>query len=685
MTVRLCLAVFWLLLNTSVPVAAADSHDDASWLAEIEAIRELNDDAAAQQAVQALGQRIPAERSAMLEYQWLSIRLGMAYLREDQAQVAALTEAMLVLAEQTGLVEARLEGMTSRAQILKDARKPEEGLKLMREALALLEKVSDLRLRYMVHNRAAVLYSDVSDFENALAEHLQALPLAEQSGTRRPPRELQTLNNLGALYLNLRQPEKALEYLRRAMPLAEAQNAKRMQATINLNLGNALSTLGQVDEAQAAYLKALQMARNSGEVSSETTALINLSDLALQRKAFDEAADYGRDALVLSQRAKLVSSEAIARANIGIALVGKGLVRQGLQELRLSQQTFQAIGDRATEDLVLIELATAAEKAGETAELVATLRRQLLLREQLFSESRQRAMTELQERFDASARQKQIELLERENQLQSAEISNRRLYLWVVGLVALTVVLAGAVVTLSYWRVRDANRRLQVANAQLADQSIRDPLTGLFNRRSFQLAMDRRWTERERRTDTDMAVDAFILLDIDYFKRINDGYGHAAGDTVLVEVAKRLNESMRDSDMVLRWGGEEFLLYLRGTTVEALQGVVARVLNTLGSTPMQHDDKMIPVTASAGFIPLPFANLPETEFGWEQAVALADSALYLGKGRGRNRAYGVLGINGDYREIAPALDQNLAQAIRHHQVTAVEVLGPGAAPAGDDD
>ncbi|NQD39065.1 GGDEF domain-containing protein [Permianibacter sp. IMCC34836] len=668
-----------------MPSWAAAEQDESRWLAEIASIRALTDEAATQQAVAALAKQIPAERTPELEYQWLSLQLAMAYLREDSAQAQQLTDALAALAQRSGLVAPRIESMVAQAQNLKDAGKPAEGLALMREALALLQKVSDLRLRYLVHNRAGILYSDVSDFENALAEHLQALPLAEQSGPQRAPRELQTLNNLGALYLNLRQPDQALSYLQRALPLAEAGGNKRMLATLNLNLGYALSSLGRHDESKTASLKALQLAREIGERSSETTALTNLSDDALQRKDFDEAINYAQQSLVLAQQIKAVSTEAIARANIGIALVGKGLHRQGLQELRLSRQTFQSIGDLATEDLVLTELGTAAETAGEQAEAIASLRRQISVREQLFSASRQRAVTELQERFDATARQKQIELLERENQLQSAEIDNRRLFQWVVGLVALTVVLAGAVVTLSYWRVRDANRRLQAANAQLADQSIRDPLTGLFNRRSFQLAMDRRWNEQERRTDSDTTVDAFVLLDIDHFKRINDSFGHAAGDAVLIEVAKRLSSGMRDRDMVLRWGGEEFLLYIRGTTSEALQDVVARVLARLGTTPVEHDGKAIAVTASAGFVPLPFGDLPEAEFGWERAVLLADLALYLGKGRGRNRAYGVLKVNGNYQEIAPALEQNLAHAIRHHLVTAVEVLGPGAAPAEEDD
>lgn len=673
--------LLWALFAAQIACA----NDTESWLAALERVRLMDNSQGAAAELTRLADTVPATLNEQQRHEWLALQATLYREVGDHARSEAAVVALEALAEHSDRTEIKVEALIQRAQQLKDAAKPGEALALIRQALAVVDSVQDLRVRYATHNIAAILYSDTSDFENALQQHLKALPLAEQSGEKREPRELQTLNNLGALYLSLRDPEQALQYLQRAKPLALKRNDRSMLSTIAVNTGYALSNLGRHEEAAANYQQALQVARERGDERSESIALVNLSDDALQRSAWSEAADYARAALLLAQKRKDLGNEAIAHANIGLALAGQGLHRQGLQELRLSQELLQSLADLATEDLVLTEIAQISEKAGMASEAIAALTRQREIRERLFSESRQRAVTELQERFDATAKQKQIELLERENQLQAAEIDNRRLYLWVIGLIALTVILAAAVAMLSYWRVRDANRRLQAANEKLADQSIRDPLTGLFNRRSFQLAMERRWTERERRTEPDTTVDAFVLLDIDHFKRINDTFGHAAGDTVLVEVAKRLNTGMRDSDMVLRWGGEEFLLYLRGTTQSALAEVVGRVLHTIGATPVMHEDKAITVTASAGFVPLPFAGLPETTFGWERAVQLADLALYLGKGRGRNRAYGILDLHGDYQTLAPQLEQNLAHAIRHHQVTAVEVLGPGAAPAELDD
>lgn len=678
---RCWLFLLWLLL----PVQVLGASEPTAWLAALERVRDMTDSQAAATELTRLATEVPAELTDSQRHEWLALQASVFRDVGDSERTEVAVAALEALAARSARSEIKVEALLQRAQSLKNAAKPAEALALLRQALVLVEQVQDLRVRYATHNMAAILYSDTSDFENALQQHLKALPLAEQSGDKREQRELQTLNNLGALYLSLRHPDQALNYLQRAKPLAIKRNNRSMLSTIAINTGYALSSLGRHEEAAASYQQALRLARELGDDRSESIALVNLSDDALQRQAWTEAADYARAALLIAQKRKDRTNEAIAHANIGLALAGQGLIRQGLQELQLAQEQLQALADIATEELVQAEIARISEQAGLLPAAVTALKRQLQIREQLYSAARQRAVTELQERFDASARQKQIELLARENQLQAAEIDNRRLYLWVIGLVALTVILAAIVAILSYWRVRDANRRLQAVNEKLADQTIRDPLTGLFNRRSFQLAMERRWTERERRADPDAGVDAFVLLDIDHFKRINDTFGHAAGDAVLIEVANRLNKGMRDSDMVLRWGGEEFLLYLRSTTGDALRDVVARVLNTLGATPVQFEGRNIPVTASAGFVPLPFSGLPESEFGWERAVQLADLALYLGKGRGRNRAYGVLQVNGNYQELAPQLEQNLAHAIRHHQVVAVEVLGPGAVPADPDD
>ena len=243
------------------------------------------------------------------------------------------------------------------------------------------------------------------------------------------------------------------------------------------------------------------------------------------------------------------------------------------------------------------------------------------------------------------------------------------------GVIAL---MAGVFVYLLYRRVQRVNQKLVEVNSQLEFHAVRDPLTGLFNRRSFVDLMKKRTqqTETERREARIEYPDGLILMDIDHFKQINDILGHAAGDAVLIEVARRLRETVRESDMVLRWGGEEFLIFTPHAAPDQIAVLVERVLNAIGETQIQAGDRKIQVTVTAGFISLPFAGLDESVCGWEKALQIADMALYLGKANGRNRAYGIAGLKTRSEAMIQVLEQDLAAAIKTGMVEMAEVHGP---------
>jgi diguanylate cyclase (GGDEF)-like protein len=282
----------------------------------------------------------------------------------------------------------------------------------------------------------------------------------------------------------------------------------------------------------------------------------------------------------------------------------------------------------------------------------------------------------LQEEFSAKEKSKQIETLKQQNQLKAVEIERHNLQQHVTMLIGIVVALASTLLYLLYRKVQSANQKLKEANDQLAYQSLRDPLTGLFNRRSFQEQMEQRKVQVERRQLAALTTDGFILLDVDFFKHVNDHFGHAAGDTVLVEIANRLSKLTRNDDMVLRWGGEEFLILLRRVDIHALAAFTKRVLDVIGTEPVAFGDQQIRVTASAGFLTYPFANLNEQTMGWAKALQLADMALYLGKVHGRNRAYGLVQLNQPYTEIATQLETDLSLAIEQGKVNAVLIEGP---------
>ena len=135
----------------------------------------------------------------------------------------------------------------------------------------------------------------------------------------------------------------------------------------------------------------------------------------------------------------------------------------------------------------------------------------------------------------------------------------------------------------------------------------------------------------------------FYFLDVDHFKQLNDRAGHAAGDQVLVEIAGRLREAVRDTDAVLRWGGEEFLIVSRWTDRRTGEVLAERLLDAVAGAPFAIGPGAgARVTCSVGWAPYPWRLESPEAVHYEQVMSLADRALYLAKREGRNRAVGVL-------------------------------------------
>jgi diguanylate cyclase (GGDEF)-like protein len=184
-------------------------------------------------------------------------------------------------------------------------------------------------------------------------------------------------------------------------------------------------------------------------------------------------------------------------------------------------------------------------------------------------------------------------------------------------------------------RLRLMSRPLALAfhNALAYDELERvaalDGLTGCYNRK-FGMARVREEFARARRMDAQLAL---ILFDIDHFKTINDTWGHLAGDRVLMWVSGQIRRALRQEDVLVRYGGEEFLAVLPMTGEEEAAAAAERIRQSVGEVAVPCGRDSIPVTLSAGVAAWP-QNAAESEL---QLVDLADAALYLAKRGGRNR------------------------------------------------
>ncbi len=162
----------------------------------------------------------------------------------------------------------------------------------------------------------------------------------------------------------------------------------------------------------------------------------------------------------------------------------------------------------------------------------------------------------------------------------------------------------------------------------LEQHAITDVLTGLLNRRAAETRLQEEFA-RARRHNEGYAV---ALVDIDHFKRVNDRYGHAVGDEVLKAVAQRLAMELREDDWLARWGGEEFLIFLRGADQRESVYVMQRLMGHVKAQPILTEAGQIAITLSGGI------GLPAREDAdIHAALELADSSLYQAKSNGRDR------------------------------------------------
>ncbi|MEO5611625.1 MAG: sensor domain-containing diguanylate cyclase, partial [Sphingomicrobium sp.] len=172
--------------------------------------------------------------------------------------------------------------------------------------------------------------------------------------------------------------------------------------------------------------------------------------------------------------------------------------------------------------------------------------------------------------------------------------------------------------------VRDISKR-KAREARLTEDALTDTLTGLANRRGFRAAIERSAADQRGPSPSSIAV-----LDLDHFKRVNDKFGHDAGDQVLREFARIARAMVREHDLVARVGGEEFAIFFPGTSVAQAMAVCERLRVSMSHTVVRYHKSRIWVTVSGGVAPLGAGGI-------DAAFPIADAALYEAKRNGRDQ------------------------------------------------
>jgi diguanylate cyclase (GGDEF)-like protein len=412
-----------------------------------------------------------------------------------------------------------------------------------------------------------------------------------------------------------------------------------------------------------ASLAGLEHAKRSGSSKWLELALLNLGDSYLKTRDFNESLKYSKLALPIMQRTNQHDDEQITLFNEGLAYIGLGSIKAGQKLAESAISEALAGSDLLDAKEYLREYADALEHAGYLMMAIQVYHRYDEISEKFMTYTRQRAFLELSAQFDDERKARELELLRRDNALKVSEMRGQRLLqqLIIAGALFIAVICAALV-----WAVA----RVSKANERLRFSSEHDALTGLSNRRYF--------NERVLAVDGGSPVGGCVLLaDLDHFKRINDTYGHPAGDAVLAAMSQRLSAALRENDKLVRWGGEEFLAVLGPLTPAQADLTAERLLQAVRREPVLWNGQLIRCTVSIGYASFPMPG-SATDISLESAISLVDKALYEAKRRGRDRACLIKVVSARDENELINISSEFESATTDRRVLLVEILGAAA-------
>jgi diguanylate cyclase (GGDEF)-like protein len=490
------------------------------------------------------------------------------------------------------------------------------------------------------------------------------IALARAAGDRREL--VQQLNTLAQVHQALGQGAAASEDLQNAE--AEAQAEPLLMAQVLNVRGVILHRNGDAVGAMHRTEQSLAYAQQAGADTLIAQLRVNLVDAYLRQDRPQDALRQAQLAMPLIERQKNRRFERVLRHNLVLTYIKLrqfDVAQREEAKLAVPSNDPAEVVPRARE---LRELATAWAEAGQFKESLAAYHAERELTLRASERNREAALEELRRKYDSSAKERDIELLARDSALKDQQLANRKLAQKVgiaLGVLLVLSLVLGAIILV---RSRRAHESLKANQNLLRTQSERDPLTGLSNRRHLLAVMDQ-LARADRGGDF---RGALLMIDIDHFKNVNDQHGHGAGDTVIVEVSQRILQAVRSTDLVVRWGGEEFLVFAPELAAEPLGQLAERILRIIGGTPVGTDAGPLDVTASIGFASFPLGE--HLHLHWEQAVNWTDMALYKAKAEGRNRAVGILAVQG--AAVLGDAPQDFDAACQRGDVKHVGIAGP---------
>jgi len=475
-----------------------------------------------------------------------------------------------------------------------------EAKSLAELALSTAQQAQDSFIEVEALNSLGAICYRLGDFGGAMEWRLLHLDLV--TAQRNRVGMFHSLNNLGNLHGELDELEEAYAKHHAAVQLAEELQDVALQAIATTNMGEDLMHLKRHQEAHLYNQKAVELSRTTGNLVALGAALANLACSLHALGDFQDAQVYAREAVEISDRLGDRVGHSYALEMLGRALLGLG-DDSALPVLEESVRVLENTEARSRQVDAHAALAAAYESLGDPARALTQLQASYRLERILHSQQvdqKVRAVTarlELQRLRDEAAHERQ----ERE-----------------------TLSAINAELALAVSKLEQTNDALERLTGQLWQQANTDALTGLLNRSAFVRMLG----ERILASIDTKAPFCIVFLDLDDFKSVNDRFGHAVGDRLLIIVADRIQQALPQTATIARLSGDEFMMILESH--DELRYVEA-VLYTLNQ-PVEVSGHHVQISASAGL-----SEYPNSGLDIDSLMVQADHAMYQAKQLGKGR------------------------------------------------
>ncbi|GGF66799.1 diguanylate cyclase domain-containing protein [Alteromonas lipolytica] len=530
-------------------------------------------------------------------------------------------------------------------------------------SMQIAQQIDDKEAISSAFNSIGIVLEKMGYYEEALEAHQQSLEmktkLNDKSGVA------SALYNIGDLRRRMGDLDTALTYFEDALKLDLALGDPKDIAYSNNKIGYLLNAMGYQERARPYILKALELFRKIQAPRDIDWALSSLAQLEMDSGNFEKAKTLIDGVIERARendyRSLLVDSYEIAaeleyrKQNYALAL---SLIYAGLEQARQNKERAQESDFEALQ--IKVHLAT-----NSLEQAFAALQRQKKLDDQRLNDARVEGIAKVQAQAEFVRRAHKIEMLEKE---QALEQTSRILWMTatfsIICVFLLLLLLYGRLiqrrinsqleqkVAQRTQELEDKNLELSAAYREVEAISLSDKLTGLHNRRYLEnyIETDLEHSQRlyfdwhaGKAAKPEQADIVVFMIDLDDFKAVNDAYGHNVGDSVLIQLATRMKQVFRQSDYVVRWGGEEFVAVARFINREEATLLAQRMLEIINSCHFTvSETDTLKQTCSIGYVCFPLVPQATSQhINFKSLMTIADSCLYAAKSAGKNSWVGV--------------------------------------------